>query len=151
MEKILLATDGSDQALRAADLCGQLSRRSGATVDIICVVPDDDLSAPGLYDYISQSSDLEEFYDTRRAAMESAGARIALETARRVEDAGGSVGEEEVTIGDPADQIVEMARRVRADCIAMGRRGVGDLGGLVMGSVSHKVAQLSDKTLITTT
>lgn len=151
MEKLLLATDGSDHALRAADLCGELSRRSRASVDIIYVVPDHELSAPGLHHYVTESSDLEEFYDLRRAALQSSGARIVVDTARRVEEAGGSVGEEEVAIGDPADQIVEMAKRVKADCIVMGRRGHGDVGALVFGSVSHKVAQLSTKTLITTT
>lgn len=151
MEKLLLATDGSDHALRAADLCGELSRRSRASVDIIYVVPDHELSAPGLHNYVTESSDLEEFYDLRRAALQSSGARIVVDTARRVEEAGGSVGEEEVAIGDPADQIVEMAKRVKADCIVMGRRGHGDVGALVFGSVSHKVAQLSTKTLITTT
>lgn len=151
MDRILLATDGSEPALRAAGLCGQLSDRSGAIVDVIYVVPDHDLSSPGLYSYISKYSDLEEFYDTRRAALESAGARIARETARRVEDEGGSVGEEEIVVGDPAEEIDEMAKRVKADCIVMGRRGFGDLGSLVLGSVSHKVAQLSERTLITTT
>lgn len=151
MERLLLATDGSGQALRAGDLCGDLSRRSGAVVDIVYVIPDHDLTAPGLYDYIDQSSDIEEFYDSRRAALESAGARLVLDAARRIEDAGGSVGEEAVVVGDPAEEIVEMAKRVKADCIVMGRRGHGDLGSLILGSVSHKVAQLSTRTLITTT
>jgi nucleotide-binding universal stress UspA family protein len=63
---------------------------------------------------------------------------------------GGSVGEEEVVVGEPTEEILEMARRVHVDAIVMGRRGLGDLGGLVFGSVSHKVGQLTERTLITT-
>ncbi len=150
MGRILLATDGSESALRAAELSGQLSRHMGAVVDIVHVVRDNDLSYPGLYGYITDYPDLEEYYAIRRAAMESAGSRIVTETARIVEDAGGSVDHEEVVVGDPAHQIVETANLLKSDLIVMGRRGLGEIGGLVLGSVSHKVAQLSEKTLITT-
>lgn len=150
MDRVLLATDGSESALRAAELSGQLSRHMGAMVDIIHVVRDHDLTSPGLYGYITDYSDLEEYYAIRRAAMESAGSRVVTETARVVEDAGGSVDSEEIVVGDPAHEIVEMAKLLRSDCIVMGRRGLGEIGGIVLGSVSHKVAQLSEKTLITT-
>ena len=43
--------------------------------------------------------------------------------------------------GDPAHRIVETAGRENVELIVMGRRGLGDLKGLLLGSVSHKVAQ----------
>ncbi len=150
MDRVLLATDGSESAVGAAVLSGELSRRFGAMVDIVHVVRDHDLTSPGLYDYLTEYSDLEEYYDIRRAALESAGSRVVTEAARTVEDAGGSVDHEEVVVGDPASEIVEMAKLLKSDCIVMGRRGLGGIGGIVLGSVSHKVAQLSARTLITT-
>lgn len=150
MDRILLAVDGSDPSLRAADFSGELSGRSGAVVDVLYVVPDHDLAAPGLYGYVSQYPDLQEFYETRRAVLESAGARVAMDAARRVEASGGIVGDEEVRVGDPAHEIIEMTKLAKADCVVMGRRGLGDVGGLLLGSVSHKVGQLCERTLITT-
>jgi nucleotide-binding universal stress UspA family protein len=45
--------------------------------------------------------------------------------------------------GDPAEVIIETARRQQVDAIVMGRRGRGRLAGLLLGSVSQKVASLA--------
>lgn len=42
--------------------------------------------------------------------------------------------------GDPADQLVECAERVGADLIVTGRRGLGNLAGIVLGSTSQRIA-----------
>ena len=75
---------------------------------------------------------------------------VADDAAARVRHAEGKVDGEEVVIGDPAREIVAAADRLDTDCIVMGRRGLGDVGGLRMGSVSHQVGHLTDKTLVTT-
>jgi nucleotide-binding universal stress UspA family protein len=48
-----------------------------------------------------------------------------------------------IDIGDPASTIVRVSEDLEADLIVMGRRGRGDLGGLLLGSVSHKVGHLA--------
>jgi nucleotide-binding universal stress UspA family protein len=53
---------------------------------------------------------------------------------------------EKVTeFGDPATRILEVAAREdgAGTMVAMGRRGLGRIGRLLMGSVSTKVAQLA--------
>lgn len=150
MERILLAVDGSEHASRAAELAGELSSKLEAKVDLIHVLPEDEFRAPGLHGYVDDYPDIEQYYETRLAALKARGSRLVVNAARQVEDAGGEVGEEEVAVGDPAEEIVTMAKRTRADCIVMGRRGLGRLKGLALGSVSHKVGNLTDKTLITT-
>lgn len=42
--------------------------------------------------------------------------------------------------GDPADAILKAAKKEKADFIVLGTRGYGELKGLFLGSVSHKVA-----------
>jgi nucleotide-binding universal stress UspA family protein len=51
--------------------------------------------------------------------------------------------------GDPAERILEHAERESADCIVMGSRGLSDIKGLVLGSVSHKVTNRAACTCIT--
>lgn len=55
----------------------------------------------------------------------------------------------EVKAGPPARTIVCFADRIGADTIAMGRRGVGDVEGALLGSVSHKVAALANSGVVT--
>ena len=52
-------------------------------------------------------------------------------------------------LGDPAGEILERAAQIGADMIVMGSRGLSDLKGLLVGSVSHKVNHLADCTCIT--
>ena len=51
--------------------------------------------------------------------------------------------------GDPAERILACAERENADLIVLGSRGLSDLKGLLLGSVSHKVSHLSSCTCMT--
>ncbi len=46
--------------------------------------------------------------------------------------------------GDPADQIIRLADRIKCDLIAMATHGHGFFGDLVLGSVASKVRHSSD-------
>jgi nucleotide-binding universal stress UspA family protein len=72
------------------------------------------------------------------------------ESAEVVRKAGGRVTKTKVLVGSPAHEICRYAGENDADCIVMDRRGLGNVAGLLMGSVSHKVGHLTKRTLITT-
>ncbi len=48
-----------------------------------------------------------------------------------------------VSVGDPATEIVNVAKEITADMIVMGSRGLGRIQGLLMGSVSNRVTNLA--------
>ncbi|WP_421853787.1 universal stress protein [Oricola sp.] len=54
-----------------------------------------------------------------------------------------------VIMGDPAHVVVEEAKRCGADLIVMGRRGLGSLTGLLIGSTTAKVGQLAPCAVLT--
>jgi nucleotide-binding universal stress UspA family protein len=147
MSKILLATDGSEHALRAAETAGVLSRALDLPVDIVNVVQEGTLSP---LQPVHEYARIENVIITKRELLQGFGAEALAKAGARVGEAGGRVAESEVLIGSPAREIVDYAERIGARCIVMGRRGLGDIGGLFMGSVSHKVGNLTDITLVTT-
>lgn len=146
MERILLAVDGSDHSARAADMAGELSHAFGAPVDVVHVVHENGLVTSAS---IQEYERVERVVISQRELLESIGARIVNDAAQRVREREGDVGATKVLIGSPAHQIVDYAKGHGADMIVMGRRGLGEVSGLLMGSISHKVGHLTDVTLMT--
>lgn len=147
MKSILLAIDGSTHSERAARVAGELSAAFDVPVDVINVVSDAATVTAGP---IQEYARIEKIAITQRELLQSLGADLVVHSASGVREAGGRVGTTEVLIGSPAHEIVRYAENQDADWIVMGRRGLGDVGGLLMGSVSHKVGHLTSRTLVTT-
>ncbi|MEJ6397164.1 universal stress protein [Yoonia sp. 208BN28-4] len=59
--------------------------------------------------------------------------------------AGCEVADENAIVrrGDSADELLAVAQQIKADLIVTGRRGLGNIAGLVMGSTSQRVAHLA--------
>lgn len=51
--------------------------------------------------------------------------------------------------GDPGNMIVDQARENEIDLIVLGRRGLGQFGGLLVGSTTTRVSQLADCAVLT--
>ncbi|MFZ5555681.1 MAG: universal stress protein [Pseudomonadota bacterium] len=68
----------------------------------------------------------------------------ALEEARSLLDRAGIRFEESCRVGDPAAQLADYARQQNVSLIVLGTRGLGDLRGLLLGSVTHKLMHLTN-------
>ena len=55
----------------------------------------------------------------------------------------------EILTGDAAEQLLQYAREQAIELIVLGRRGVGQIRGLLMGSVSWKVNSLAECSVLT--
>jgi nucleotide-binding universal stress UspA family protein len=77
-------------------------------------------------------------------------ASLTLQDAEKVAKAARSSTIDKALLkGDPAENILSVAKKRKADVIVLGRRGMGRLAGLLLGSVSQKVSQLAHCPVLT--
>ncbi len=134
MKNILAATDGSEGAERAVDVAAELARSLDGTLLILTVT--DDLSGSAVKALARSERDLGEAVDLMiNQILNHAKTRARRAGATRIETLSGW--------GDPTESIINFARQRHADAIVVGRRGRGQLSGLLLGSVSQKLVTLA--------
>jgi nucleotide-binding universal stress UspA family protein len=136
MKQILVAIDGSEPSLRAVTIAGELAGKYGSELLVMNVMPeeapvDDDLAAFARAEAIG---------DSPVAAWRALGNKVVGDALARAKAAGAVQVSSEISAGVPADTILAAARNRRFDLIVVGRRGRSRLAGLLLGSVSQKLA-----------
>jgi len=171
VEKILVATDGSTHAEKAVDLAAGIAASTGAEIHVVHVMmhgnPPDELQRMAEVEHMVKEVQhiqpaldnipggvagvIRWAHENAKAAqvMSVLGDRILADAQHAAERAGVKTVTTEVVNGNPAGAIVEAARRSGSDMIVMGSRGLGDLKGLMVGSVSHKVSNMAPCTCVT--
>jgi nucleotide-binding universal stress UspA family protein len=81
-------------------------------------------------------------------ALEEFSMQILMAAEKRVQQLGLTDIQLQISWGDAAKSIIELAAREAAEAIVLGRRGRGGLTGLLLGSVSQKVVSLAPCTVI---
>lgn len=145
ISQILVAVDGSSHADRAIDFAAEMAASFDARLTIVNVVPYVSTVPLALGSY----AELEGLYADSRDVLEDAGDQIVAAAADRARKAGATNIETRVEFGSPAGAVCDAAEAIEADVVVMGRRGLGDFGGLFLGSVTHKVAHNADCTVVT--
>ncbi len=167
---ILVPTDGSAHAAKAVELAADLAQKYGAKIVLLHVLlrghmPEGLLRAAEVEhvgERRSQSEHLVNIPQEIMARVQSAkSTQMSLEVLQFIgkhvlsgaekicRDKGIKAVELAVEEGHPAELILESAKRTKADMIVMGSRGLGNLKGVLMGSVSHKVSHLAECTCVT--
>lgn len=125
MLKVLIAVDGSAPANHAIEAVARIAREQACWVALVNV------RNPSLDgDFLPESR---EQIDTAMRAQQS---RTLNEAARLAVANGLVVAATYSLTGAVVQEIVKLAQETDADQIAMGTRGMGALGSLLMGSVA---------------
>jgi nucleotide-binding universal stress UspA family protein len=144
LNSILVAVDGSAHATKALDAAADLARRYEADLTVLSVYRHHSPLESSLAMVRAR-----EAAPTPDAALSDLAHQIVDAAAQRAADQGVRVGRKLVKRGPPARTIVQTGKEVGADAIVLGSRGLGDLEGHLLGSVSHKVTSLAECTCIT--
>lgn len=143
LDKILVALDGSEYSKKALEFACELAEKFDGTLHIVHV------PQGAAADRVMVLGGASVMIHAGREQLEKAG-RTLIEAAREFAE---TTLRDKVTTelrgGDPADEIVKCAVENASDCIVIGSRGLGDFGGLLLGSVSHKVNHSAPCTCIT--
>lgn len=135
MNRILIATDGSEFAGEALEQGLAIAEELGAVATVLYVrqPPSPYLGEPYYQDVLTE--------EARRK-------HSVLDDAKRHAGLHDVDVEYEVREGDAVEEIVNLARSRDADLIVLGSRGLGSISSLTLGSVSTAVLHQADRPVL---
>jgi nucleotide-binding universal stress UspA family protein len=131
--RILLATDGSEEAELAATRAVDIAEKTDSELHVVHVgvLPSFLVSYPGTLGYERR------LYDQ----IEEDSRQLLRELSWRLKAAGGTVAGTHLRMGQVALEIVALAEELGVGLIVMGSRGLGGVRRALMGSVSDSVVR----------
>ena len=173
IKNIVLAIDGSVHAKHAQSMAIDLASKYEAKLTLVHVLTNDhpskEFARMAEVEYLSDSKKpkvsgkedtylaVARFLGSANEAKQNKEARIIVVLGEQIiknasesaKKAGVANVSSEIRAGDYANSILEVANKTDADIIVMGRRGLSNLKGFVTGSVSHKVSQRAECSVLT--
>lgn len=143
IKNILVPVDGSKYSKKALELACDLADKYDAGLHLLHVI----LSPEAKHTLVLGGASVT--VDASEEEIEKAGHKV-IEAAKKIAgEHGRNKVETEVVGGPTAQRILEYAKDNDVDMIVMGSRGLSDISGLLVGSVSHKVSHLARCTCVT--
>jgi nucleotide-binding universal stress UspA family protein len=122
-ERILLPTDGSEDAIRATEAASDLARRSGAELHVVHVWHDVRGFA---HDFVKR--------ELRRQGQE-----ILDEQVERIKASGGEVAKAHLRSGRTSNEVIALCKEIDVGLLVVGSRGLGTVRRILMGSQSEEI------------
>jgi nucleotide-binding universal stress UspA family protein len=163
---IVTAFDGSENSQRAVEAASEMAKDHGAKLHLVHVIgsgpippalarlaevehitPSPRTSVPqNVANVFGNLATAKRSIESPAVAHEihrALGQRLLKNAAAIAREKGADSIEVMLCEGNPAEAILDTAKQVDADLIVLGTRGLSGLKELLLGSVSHKVIQLS--------
>jgi nucleotide-binding universal stress UspA family protein len=136
-ERILVPVDGSDRALAAVELAVDLQNKCDSELMLLCVYRHYSLLEASMSMVNPQRPENldQSMRDYAQSVVEHAKQHAVAHGSKNIRGF--------VKSGPPARTIVNFAKDKNISLIILGSRGLGDVEGYLLGSVSHKVTSLS--------
>ncbi|MDJ0945662.1 MAG: universal stress protein [Kiloniellales bacterium] len=156
LKRILLPVDGSEPCLRAVSFAAELAAELQASILLLHVL--DKLPARRqLKDYLTalekdpalHEAEIESVRSALSKSGEDQGMEILADAEQLLRERGVNEVSTAIRDGDPSTELLRAAETGKYDMIIMGRRGLGSLKGLFMGSVSQKISSLANCAVVT--
>jgi len=132
--KILLATDGSEEAASAARTAADLAQKTGSELHVVLV----ELSTA----YVGMGPpEIADIPAPEQEELDEEAQSLLDTQVRQIKADGGTVTRAHLRLGRPDVEIVTLAEELGAGLIAVGSRGLGGIRRALMGSVSDSVVR----------
>jgi nucleotide-binding universal stress UspA family protein len=128
--KMLLATDGSEEAALAAQIAADLAKSTDSELHVVSVAAE----YPYMYEAYYDVGRAEEVERTRQEAQ-----KVLEKQTQKVGEAGASIAKSYLRVGAVDEEIVVLAEEEGTDLIVLGSRGLGGMRRTLMGSVSSSI------------
>lgn len=130
-KSIVVALDGSEPSRQALEVACGLAKTFNADLHLVHSPQVETTMIAMGYSVVDLPVTPERIADAGKDVVEAASNRAA--------ELGVAPDSQTIGMGDPTDDILEIAGLNDADLIVMGRRGLGSMASLFLGSVSQKV------------
>jgi nucleotide-binding universal stress UspA family protein len=142
--KILLASDGSEDAAYAMEVAVELSKVSASELHLVFVGKDAYSEAmaypePTSPAWVGQEDPV--LMEELGQRFERMARRTLDAEVQNVRAAGGTVAQAHLRMGAAAQEITDLAEELSAGLVVVGSRGLGGIRRALMGSVSDSVAR----------
>ena len=134
ISKILVPTDGSKAAQKAARYAVDLAKQLKASVIVLSVIDQRSLISQTILAGETARHVIEPIEDYLRKAAERYAGEI-----KKLCEKNGVQSKTVITTGHPVEEIVKEAKKSKADLIVMGSHGRSALAAAVLGSVAFGV------------
>ncbi|MBT8202479.1 MAG: universal stress protein [Acidimicrobiia bacterium] len=140
-DHILVAVDGSRHATQAVEVAAEMAQACGSRLSLVHVTRN--ASFRKLHEEVAAVERSEHFEFSNTDLLEIVGHDVLAEAEQLARGRGVKQVDTGTRIGRPGDEVAEHAEAIGADLIVTGTRGLSDLPGILLGSVSHRIIHLA--------